>query len=85
MPKKALTDTDLVAIRELIKLAFDDELEKKFEEKLKYLPNKEQFFSKMDEIMGELKKIREEQIILVDKVNQHDKLLSKITQVILTD
>ncbi len=41
-----------------------DEIEKlmdgKFEEQLRNIPTKDEFFGKMDEVMGELKDMREE-------------------------
>ena len=46
-----LTQKDLDAIEELI--------DEKLDEKIKLLPTKGEFFSKMDEVMGELKAIRE--------------------------
>ena len=39
-------------------------LDEKLDEKLKNLPTKNEFFSKMDEVMGELKTTREEQTTL---------------------
>ncbi|KKQ98568.1 MAG: hypothetical protein UT24_C0009G0068 [Candidatus Woesebacteria bacterium GW2011_GWB1_39_12] len=64
----ALTDKDLNAIKDLMKITIDEELEEKLNEKLKHFPSKEDFFSKMDEIMTELKTMREEQIVLTSKV-----------------
>ena len=39
-----------------------DEIEKIVEEKTKNLPTKDEFYSKMDEVMNELKTIRGEQV-----------------------
>lgn len=50
-----LTLKDLLKIEKLI----DDKMEEKFNEKLRFLPTKEEFFTKMDEVMGELKAMRE--------------------------
>lgn len=63
-----LTKKDLQAIRDLVKITVDDELEEKLNEKLKNFPTKDEFFSRMDEIMTELKAMREEQKILTHKV-----------------
>jgi len=41
-------------------------------EEIKSLPTKEEFFSKMDEVMGELKDMREEETILSSQVSNHD-------------
>jgi hypothetical protein len=65
----ALTDED----KEFIKTLLEDVLEYKLEEKIKEhvgnLPTKEEFNSRMDEMMGELKTTREEQAGL----SQHDR------------
>mgnify|MGYP001562307096 CR=1 FL=1 len=50
-----LTQRDLHQIEELV----DKKLDEKLDEKLKYLPTTEEFFSKMDEVMGEVKATRE--------------------------
>ena len=74
-----LTKKDLEAIRELIKITIDEELEEKLNEKLKYFPTKEDFFSKVDKIMGELQAIRESQTILTGKVyDDHEPRIVKI-------
>jgi len=41
-------------------------------EEIKNLPTKEEFFSKMDEVMGELKDMREEETILSSQVSDHE-------------
>ena len=46
-------------------------IDKKLEEKLKYLPTKEEFFSKMDELMKELKDMREEFTLLSGRQSEH--------------
>jgi hypothetical protein len=55
-----LDPSDLDAIRDLIEVTIDEKLDQKLDEKLRFLPTKDDFYSKMDEVMGELKTIREE-------------------------
>lgn len=59
-----------------------DEIEKivdeKIEENTKNLPTKDEFFTKMDEIMGELKIIRESTDILTHRVSKHEDKITKI-------
>lgn len=77
----ALTQSD----KDFIKQLLEDVLEYKLEEKVKKyvgnLPTKEEFNSRMDEMIGELKTVREEQAMLsqhdVDQQDQID-LLKKI-------
>lgn len=47
-------------------------MDEKFDFKLKNLPTKEEFFSKMDEVIGELKNVREEHEILSKTVSVHE-------------
>ena len=53
-------------------------LDKKLDEKIKFLPTKDEFFSKMDEVMGELKTIREQQEIITGKTSDHDDRIEKL-------
>jgi hypothetical protein len=74
-----LTDKDLDAIRQLVKITIDEELEEKLNEKLRYFPSKEDFFSKMDDVMGELRAIRENQDLLTNRVyDDHEPRITKI-------
>ena len=43
----------------------------KIDEKTKRLPTKEEFFGKMDQVMGELKAIREEHTLQSNRVSNH--------------
>ncbi len=52
MANITLTQKDLDEIESLVKDTV--------EEKIKHLPTKDDFYGKMDEVMGELKAIREE-------------------------
>jgi len=51
-----LTQRDFDEIEGLL----DEKLEEKFNDKLRGLPSKDEFYKKMDEVMGELKAIRKE-------------------------
>ncbi len=68
-----LTQDDIKVIEEIV------------EEKTKLLPTKEEFFSKMDEVMGELKAIREEHTLTsgtisthTDQLEEHEERLKKV-------
>jgi hypothetical protein len=67
-----LTQKDLDAIKDLIGVTIDEVLDQKLEEKLKHLLSKEEFFSRMDDVMKELKVIREEQVIISHRVSGHE-------------
>ena len=74
----ALTKKDLSAIRSIVEVTIDEALEKKLNEKLKNYPNKEEFFSKMDEVMAELKTTREETTVLAHQLGRNTKRIEKI-------
>lgn len=54
-----------------IKFIVEEVVEEKLEEKIKFLPTTDVFLTKMDEVMGELQKSREEQVMLTYRVSQH--------------
>lgn len=56
----ALTQKDFVQLRILIDDRLDVKLDEKLDEKLKYLPTKDEFYKRMDEVMGELQTMRDE-------------------------
>lgn len=64
----SLSQRDLNQIKKFI--------EEKFDEKIKLLPTKDEFFQKMNEVIGELKTIRKEQIIVGHQVNNHEERIS---------
>ena len=85
----ALTNTDLKNIKNLMEITFDEKLDDACESSLatkddiQHLPTKDEFYGKMDEVMGELKAIREEQGILSglnEKVNEHEDRIGKIEE-----
>jgi len=55
-------------------------IEKKLEEKLKLLPTKDEFSSKMDELMGELSAIRDEQTIISHQVSDQEERLGVLEE-----
>lgn len=76
-----LTKKDLAAIEELIDRRLEEKLEEKFEEKLKYLPTKNEFYTKMDEVMGELKSMREEFTLTVPKISGYEERISTLEEI----
>ena len=68
-----LTKNDLNNIKSLVEVTIDENNKLVSKEDIKFLPTKDEFYEKMDEVVGELKAIREEQTILSGvniKVNQ---------------
>lgn len=68
-----LTQKDLDEIEEIV--------EGKLGEKIKILPTKNEFFSKMDEVMKELETIRDEQTIISHQVSDHGERLEKLEEI----
>jgi hypothetical protein len=73
-----LDNDDLKAIKGLIDVSFDEKFDERMDEKLKYLPTKDEFYSKMDEVMGGLKTIREEQAVQGHQLSDHAARIEKI-------
>lgn len=65
-----LTQRDLNEIENIV----DDKLESR----LKGLPTKDEFYDKMDDVMGELKTIREAQTLITHHVSNHEDRIEKI-------
>lgn len=61
-----LTQKDLEEVKKIVK------------EEVKYLPSKEDFATRMDEMMGELKAIREEQTLISGQLSEHSDRFEKI-------
>lgn len=73
-----LDNDDLEAIKGLIEITFDEKLDAKLDEKLSHLPTKDEFYTKMDEVMGELKTIREEQAVQSQHLSDHEDKIQTI-------
>lgn len=74
-----LTQKDIDSIRKII----DGELET-VRGQIKLLPTRDEFFTKMDEVVGELKTVREEQAVLSgykDQLEDHEGRITKLEEV----
>jgi hypothetical protein len=77
----ALDNNDLRAIKQLMEVTIDEAIETKglvIKEDMSHLPTKDEFYSKMDEVMGELKAIREEQPLQSSRLSNHEDRIQKI-------
>jgi DNA replication initiation complex subunit (GINS family) len=76
----ALTKSDLARIQKLIDLSLElkvpkivrEELKRELKRELSHLPNKDEFYKKMDEVMGELKKMRESYELAAPQISDHE-------------
>ena len=66
----SLTQKDLNDIEQVV--------DERIDEKIKNLPTKDEFFNKMDEVMGELKSIRENTEVLTHQVSDHEDRITKV-------
>lgn len=73
-----LDKDDIKAIKTLIEVTFDEQFDETLDEKLSHLPTKDEFYTKMDEVMGELKTIREEQAVQSHQLSNHSDRIEKI-------
>jgi hypothetical protein len=76
-----LDGNDLKAIKDLLAVTVEEVIEKKqlvTESDISHLPTKDDFYGKMDEVMGELKAIREEQAVQSQHLSDHEDRIQKI-------
>ncbi len=76
-----LDDQDLEAIRSLMDVSINEAVERKglvTKDDISHLPTKDEFYGKMDEVMGELKAVREEISVLGHQVSDHGDRLDRI-------
>ncbi len=73
-----LDNDDLKALKDMIEVTFEEKLDEKLDEKLSHLPTKDEFYTKMDEVVGELKTVREEQALQSQQLSDHDDRIEKI-------
>jgi len=78
-----LDDDDLKSIKDLMEITFDEKIEEKelvTKDDIKHLPTKDEFYQKMDEVVGELKAVREELPIISHQLSNHDDRIEKIEE-----
>ncbi|MBU1084953.1 MAG: hypothetical protein ABIJ43_00135 [Candidatus Beckwithbacteria bacterium] len=80
----ALTKQDLNQIEGLLDLKLDEKflakIDNLIDKRFKLLPTKDEFFTKMDEVVGELETTRQEQTILGYQVSEHEKRIIKLEE-----
>jgi uncharacterized protein (UPF0305 family) len=62
-----------------------EEIRKLIKEETKYLPTKDDFYNKMDELMKELKDLREEVTVVTsykDQIEDHETRIGKLEEVV---
>ena len=70
--KDMLTQRDVELIEKIINEAI--------EEKTRLLPTKDEFFTKMDEVIGELQTMRDEHTILGHQVSDHETRITDLEE-----
>lgn len=76
-----LTDTDIKNIRQLVKTEIEfavEPLKEDIAELKATLPTKDEFYTAMDELVGEIKTIRQEQPIMAHQIHNHEKRLKHL-------
>src|SRR3989344_2099455 len=77
--KSIFTSIDIASLVNAMKLVFPTKeevvLKEAFEEKIRLLPTKEEFFSRMDKLSGEYKKIDKAETIHAGQLSEHDDTL----------
>jgi hypothetical protein len=76
-----LTNSDFKGIKEFVNQAIEENETLVRKEDIKHLPTKDEFYDKMDEVMGELKSIRDEttaQSGINRKINDQEIRIEKV-------
>ena len=76
-----LTQKDLNQIESLVERKLDEKLDEKFTENNKQFMTRSEMLGSFDEIMGELKTIREEMTMLTHRSSNHDDRLGKLEMI----
>jgi hypothetical protein len=77
----ALDNDDLKRLKDLMQVTIEEAIESKglvTKEDISHLPTRDQFYTKMYEVMGELRTIREEQVIQANQLSNHSDRIEKI-------
>lgn len=77
----SLTNDDKQFIKTLLEDVLEYKLEGKIKEYVGNLPTKEEFNSRIDEVMGELKTVREEQAMLSQHSRDHSDQIEKLQNI----
>jgi hypothetical protein len=75
-----LTNGDLKKIKTLFKQTLDDDETLVRKDDIKHLPSKNDFCEKMDEVVGELKTVREEQPSQSKRLSDHEDRIVNIEE-----
>ena len=77
--KSILSSIDIASLINAMKLVFAtrDEVRTMMKEETKHLPTKDEFFTRMDKLSGEYKKIDEAETLHAGKLSQHSDELEK--------
>lgn len=76
-----LTRKDFASIEKLVEQAIIDTVPKELKKHLAYLPSKKEFYDKMDEVVGELRKSREVFELIPRRVSDHEDRLGKLENI----
>lgn len=76
-----LSQKDLKLIGQIVDERLDAKLDEKLDEKLSHLPTKDEFYTKMDEVMGELQAMREELTIVNHRTSGHDDRITSLEEI----
>lgn len=74
-----LTNSDFKGIKEVVNEAIEENETLVRKDDIKHLPTKDEFYNKMDEVMGELTTVREEHSMISSRVyDNHEPRIEKV-------
>jgi hypothetical protein len=77
----ALTKADFDEFEKIMDVLIDRKLDEKLDERLKYLPTKEEFYIKTDELIKELRDMREELTVMNGRVSIHSDQIEDLQKI----
>lgn len=81
----ALTTQDIAKIGKLVSTLFEtqftDRVREIVKEEVGFLPTKDEFYTKMDEVMGELQAIRDEHTAIGFRVSEHSDQIAALERI----
>ncbi|MBI3956234.1 hypothetical protein HY339_03165 [Candidatus Gottesmanbacteria bacterium] len=75
-----LTIKDLLKLQKIISDTLDEKLKQFYDDHIKYLPTKDEFFTRMDKLSGEYKKIDEAETLHTGMMSEHTDTLENHDQ-----
>ena len=76
-----LDEKQFTVLMDLIRVTIDDAIDKKLDERLEYLPTKDEFHEQTAEILKRLDDIEESNTLISNRVSKHSDVIEKLKKI----